>query len=91
MVTSLLERLNSVLAPAPAHTTIMLRWNCQQVLDALGDARATPLLDQLHADVQARAAEMTDLADRDRLIQATPTFRAIVAAHGRCGEPVAPD
>ena len=79
MVTSLLERLNSVLAPAPAHTTIMLRWNCQQVLDALGDARATPLLDQLHADVQARAAEMTDLADRDRLIQATPTFRAIVA------------
>ena len=79
MVTSLLERLNSVLAPAPAHTTIMLRWNCQQVLDALGDARATPLLDQLHADVQARAAEMTDLADRDRLIQAIPTFRAIVA------------
>jgi Mg/Co/Ni transporter MgtE len=57
-----------------------VRWRCQQVLAALGDARAAALLQQLQADVQARALELTDAADRDRLIQARPDFRAIVSA-----------
>ena len=56
------------------------RWRCQQVLQSLGDERATPLLEQLHANVQATAAQRTDADDRDRLIHAIPTFRAIVAA-----------
>ena len=77
----LLERLNGGLASAPAHETIVLRWTCQQVLATLGDARATSLLEQLYLDVQARTAELTDADDRDRLIQAIPTFRDIVAAH----------
>ncbi|MBC7732342.1 MAG: hypothetical protein H7306_10630, partial [Bacteriovorax sp.] len=33
-----------------------------------------------HADVQATAAERTDAADRERLIQTIPDFRDIVAA-----------
>jgi hypothetical protein len=43
------------------------------------------MLEQLHVDVQATVAERTDAADRDRLIQATPDFRDIVAAYGRRG------
>jgi len=66
----------------PAHETIEPRWACQQVLQALGDARAAAMLEQLFADVQASAAEMTDAADRPRLIQALPDYRAIVAAYG---------
>jgi hypothetical protein len=57
------------------------------VLAALGDERAGPLLAQLHVDVQATAAERTDAGDRERLIQAIPSFRDIVAAHaGRGGQ-----
>jgi len=77
----LLERLNGALADRPATETIELRWLCRQALEAAGDARAAPLLAQLYADVQARATEITDAADRGRLIQALPVFRAIVAAH----------
>lgn len=83
MVDRLLERLDDELAARPAHETIELRWTCQQVLDAAADSRAAALLDRLHADVGARAAELTDAADRERLIQALPVFRAIVAAPGR--------
>ena len=86
-VNTLLVRLSCDLAERPAHETIAMRWNCQQVLDALGDARAATLLEQLHADVQARATELTDAADRERLIQALPVFRAIAAAQRRRGEP----
>ena len=85
----LLKRLDDDLAESPAHETIELRWNCQQVLEAVGDARAAAVLKQLVADVQARAVELTDAADRDRLIQALPVFRTIVAAHGRRGESAA--
>ena len=46
----------------------------------MGDMRAVPLLEELNADVQARAAELTDAADRERLIQAPPAFRDISAA-----------
>ena len=86
-VNALLDRLGSDLAQEAAGATIALRWACQQVLDAVGDARARGLLKKLHADVQAHAAKLTDAADRGRLIQALPVFRAIVAAHGRPGEP----
>jgi len=82
MVNTLLQRLDGDLARFPVHETIGLRWNCQQVLAAAGDARAATLLDQLFIDVQARASAMTDAADRDRLIQAQPVWRAIVAARG---------
>ena len=71
-----------------AGATISLRWNGQQLPAILGDMRAEPVLEQLNVDVQARATEPTDTAERGRLIQATPTFRAIVAACGRMrGEP----
>jgi len=80
-----LDRLQRDLADCPANKTIVLRWHCQQVMVALGDARAGPLLDQLFADVQAAATLLTDAADRGRLIQALPVWRAIVAAHGLRG------
>ena len=83
----LLDPLNGDLAGRPAHATLALRWTCQQVFDALGDARAAPLLERLFTDVQARATELTDAADRERLIQALPVFRAIVAACPQRGEP----
>ena len=82
-----LDRLANDLADIPAHETLEIRWTCQQVLEALGDARAAPMLDQLYAFVHARAAELTDAADRDRLIQALPDFRGIVAAQRRRGGP----
>ena len=86
-----LDRLQREAAECPANETIALRWTCHQVLVALDDQRAGPMLEQLFADVQSRAAEVTDTADRSRLIQAIPTFRAIVAAPGRQGEPAAAD
>lgn len=64
-------------------------WYCQQVIAAAGDARAGPMLDALFAEMQtcacelATAAEFTDPADRERLIQELPVFRAIVSAHRR--------
>jgi len=82
-VNVVLERLSGDLAERPAHETIKVRWLCQQALEGAGDARAQLLLGQLFADVQTRAIELTDAADRDRLIQALPDFRAVVAAHGR--------
>ena len=85
---AVLDRLQRELADCPANETIALRWHSHQVLAALGGEhaqRAGPLLEQLHADVQARATAVTDAADRERLIQAIPTFRAIVAAYARRG------
>ena len=55
------------------------RW---QALAAVGDPRAAPMLAQLFSDVHVRATELTDASDRDRLIQALPVFRGIVAAQG---------
>jgi len=81
-----LDRLQRELADVPAHETINLRWHCQRVLVALDDPRAGPLLEQLHADLQATAAHRTDASDRERLIQAIPIFRDIAAAYaGRRG------
>jgi len=67
-------------AKADESPAIDLMWSCQQVLAAVGDPRAGPMLEQLHADVQAKAAQRTDATDRERLIQAIPDFRDIVAA-----------
>jgi tetratricopeptide (TPR) repeat protein len=80
LVNTLLEQLDGEWAQDPPDESIILRWTCQQVLEATADARAAPLLQQLFADVQVRAAAMTDAADRDRLIQAHPELRVIVAA-----------
>lgn len=77
-----LDQLQRDLAGWHVNETIAVRWRCQQVMAALGDPRAGPLLDQLFADVQAHATLITDAADRDRLIQALPVWRAIVAALG---------
>jgi predicted ATPase/class 3 adenylate cyclase len=66
---------------------VKLHWACVQVLDAVGDERAAPMLEQLHADVQAHAAKLTDASDRERLIQALPDFRGVVAAFSRRGLP----
>ena len=87
VVNALLHRLDSELAGRPAHACIELRWTCFQVLDALSDARAEPLLAQLAADVRARATELTAAADRDRLISALPVFREVMAAHARRAGP----
>jgi tetratricopeptide (TPR) repeat protein len=86
-VNQLLARLSGDLVERHAYETIGLRWTCQQVLDAMVDARAAPMLEQLFADVHARATQLTSVGDRDRLIQAQPVFRAIVAEHRRHGGP----
>jgi class 3 adenylate cyclase/tetratricopeptide (TPR) repeat protein len=89
-VNAVLARLGSDQAETPAHATIELRWTCRQVLDALGDAGATPMLEQLSVDLQARSAQLApDKAERARLIQAMPVFRSIMAAHGVREEPAA--
>jgi class 3 adenylate cyclase/tetratricopeptide (TPR) repeat protein len=85
------DRVLAQLQGKPGHdlaTEIDVRWNCFQVLDAVGDARAAGLLEKLYADVLAHAAASTFAADRDRLIQALPVFRAIMATQGRRGRPL---
>jgi class 3 adenylate cyclase/tetratricopeptide (TPR) repeat protein len=84
-VDRLLQRLATELASRPAHETIDLRWTCHQVLAAADDARAADQLARMAADVQDRAAVMTDESDRQRLIDAQPVFRAVMAAHARGG------
>jgi tetratricopeptide (TPR) repeat protein len=85
VVDNLLDGVEGPAANLPASATIGLRWTCQQVLDKLGDKRMEPVLAQLHVDIQRRAAELTEVADRDRLIQAIPTFRGIVASYKQQG------
>ncbi len=89
-VHALLDRLDGELAAFHPAKKIHPRWICQQVLEALGDARAAPLLEQLHADVQASAADLTGPADRERLIQTLTDFRGVVAAYQRRGDQQAP-
>jgi hypothetical protein len=86
-VNQLLERLSGDLAECSTYETIGLRWPCQQVLDAVADSRAATMLEQLFADVHARATQLTSVGDRDRLIQAQPIFRDIVAQHKLHGGP----
>jgi hypothetical protein len=56
------------------------RWTCYLALTALGDPGAGTWLGPLRADVHAHVAMLTDEADRPRLIQALPLYRAIEAA-----------
>ena len=84
-VDQVLDCLQGELAEYSADNLINMRWTSQQVLEALGDPRAVPLLEQLYTDVQALATAMTDAEDRDRLIQAIPDFRGIVAAYKQQG------
>ena len=84
-VNLVLDCLQSELAGYAADNLIDLRWTSQQVLEALGDPRAGPLLEQLHVDVHTLATAFTDAADRDRLIQAIPNYRDIVAAYAQRG------
>ena len=86
-VNQVLDCLQRELAEYPADNLINMRWTSQRVLEALGDPRAGPLLEQLYTDVQALATAMTDVEDRDRLIQATPDYRNIVAAYAQRGGP----
>ena len=81
-----LTRLQQSLATCTPIETLRTRWTCHQVLVAIGPehaARGGLLLEQLHIDVHARATEVTDTDDRDRLIRAIPDFRDIVAAYQR--------
>jgi tetratricopeptide (TPR) repeat protein len=80
-VDRLMDLLDTDMAARPAHQTIEIRWICRRVLADLLDARAEPMLERLFSDVQIRAAEVVDAPDRERLIQALPVFRGIVAAH----------
>ena len=84
-VDRLLQRLGAELASHPAHETLDLRWMCHQVLANADDVRAADLLARMAADVRDRAAVMTDESDRQRLIEAQPVFRAVMAAHVRSG------
>ena len=81
-----LDRLESDLADVPAAESIEVRWACVRVLTALDDRRGGPLLGQLHADVQARAAALGDVSDRERLIRCVPVFRDVVSAYRRLGD-----
>ncbi len=80
-IDEVLVHLQGTLAGTPAHDSIELRWTCHELLQTLGDERAAALLDALHHDVQARVSALTEAADRERLVQAQPVFRAVVAAH----------
>ena len=86
-VEQLLAQLAGATATDAAHATIEVRTVCHLAPEALADARATPLLVHLHADMLDRAAQLTDAADRDRLIQALPVFRDVAAAYQRLGAP----
>jgi class 3 adenylate cyclase/tetratricopeptide (TPR) repeat protein len=96
-----LPEVEQVLAHLQAHPKddpgayLDVRWTCQQVLAAAGDARAGPMLEALFADVQtcaaelAAAAEFTEAAQREGLIHAVPTFREIASEHARRSAPTA--
>ena len=88
-VNLLLDRLGGEFATSALNNTLDLRWSCQRVLSALGDARAGDLLAQLVADAHAHATRRTHAADRARLMQALPTLRGILATQGPPGEPPA--
>jgi len=87
-VNLLLDRLGGEFATSALNNTLDMRWSCQRVLSALGDARAGDLLAQLVSDAHAHAARRTHAADRARLMQALPTLRGILATQGPPGEPL---
>ena len=82
-VNEALVALSGELAKIRPVFTIDMRWDCQQVLEVMSDARASGVLDQLHDDVQADLATAKEPADRDRMLQGLPGHRAILDAHRR--------
>ena len=55
-------------------------WTCHRVLAAAGDPRAGALLADAHAELQARAATISDVALRESFLAAVPHHREILAA-----------
>ena len=88
-VNALLLALSGSLAQVRKADTVCLRASCHRVLAQLGDARAGPLLQALHDDVQAEVAQLTEPEDRDRLIASVSEYRGIVAAYRRMQSGVA--
>ena len=81
-LSTMLQRLAERRSSTP-HASIDIQWACYRALELLGDPRAEALLAQAHADVQARAAELTGPDDRERLIQAHPGMRRLAQAYRR--------
>ncbi len=86
-VNAVLERMPVGKATLDAASALGSHWLCQQVLAALGDPRAGPMLDELHANMLVSATARTGPDDRERLIQALPDYRGIAAARARRCEP----
>jgi ATP/maltotriose-dependent transcriptional regulator MalT len=59
---------------------VRVRWLCFKVLDAAGDARASPHLEALHTDLQAIAANIADAATRQQFLGRAGSNRDVVAA-----------
>ncbi len=58
----------------------LILWVCHQVLAVAGDARAAALLDDAHAELQARAATIGDAALRESFLANVPHHKAITNA-----------
>jgi len=58
----------------------LIRLTCYQVLQHVGDARAAEVLADAHAQIQARAANITDTTLRNSFLNNIPSHRAIVSA-----------
>ena len=63
-------------------------FTCHQVLARAGDPRAAELLASAHAELQARAATITDAALRQSFLSNVPHHREIVAAWAAPGRAV---
>ena len=61
-------------------------FTCHQVLARAGDARAAKLLSAAHAELQARAATITDARLRQSFLANVPYHREIVAAWAAAGQ-----
>ena len=58
-------------------------WYCYQVLQALADPRATPLLEQAHSKLRQIAESIQDQALRHSFLENVPANRALVDAASR--------
>ena len=63
--------------------TLEVRLTCHQVLARAADARAAAVLATAHAELQARAATITDPALRHSFVNGVPVHRQIIAAWGQ--------
>ena len=79
-VDEVLGRLQHDLHARPVHQSLSTRWYCVQALSAIGDARASPLLAALAADMQARATVLAEGGNVAVVVRRLPEFRAIAAA-----------